>query len=342
MFTFSATSLNSLAIHILNQETGLLTGEELIDVSDAPLKEMLTSYLLSPFKDELLYKFSHETALKYNEVYSYCLDIFENPKKLHEASIAIAKHLEAVSKHPLIKDGELFVAYCEQVEFDKQVTDCIVIVKAETRHSFLQVNNEKKRISIKSVDGIDTRKVDKAVLIFNQRQREGFRVKLIDNVKGENAHFWKDDFLGIVELENSYSFTNNYLSIAKSFIVNELQDEYSKVDQAGLLNKTLKYFNENEQFKSGDFEKKVFEDPALVKSFRNFGSRMLEERDIDISDQFEISGPAVKRSQKSFKSVIKLDKNFHIYIHGDRSLIEQGVDKQSGKKYYKIYFDKED
>ena len=57
MFTFSPTNLNSFAIHILNQETGLLTGDELINVSDAQLREMLTSYLLSPFRDELLYKF---------------------------------------------------------------------------------------------------------------------------------------------------------------------------------------------------------------------------------------------------------------------------------------------
>ena len=61
MFTFSATNLNTVAIHILNQETGPLTGDELINVSDAQLREMLTSYLLSPFRDELLYKFFNET-----------------------------------------------------------------------------------------------------------------------------------------------------------------------------------------------------------------------------------------------------------------------------------------
>ncbi len=42
-----------------------------------------------------------------------------------------------------------------------------------------------------------------------------------------------------------------------------------------------------------------------------------------------------------FKSVLKLDKNFHIYIHGDKELIEKGYDDAVGKKFYKIYYDEE-
>ena len=53
-----------------------------------------------------------------------------------------------------------------------------------------------------------------------------------------------------------------------------------------------------------------------------------------------ISAPAVKKQAKIFKSVLKLDKNFHIYIHGNREMIEQGVEKD-GRKFYKIYFEKE-
>ena len=47
----------------------------------------------------------------------------------------------------------------------------------------------------------------------------------------------------------------------------------------------------------------------------------------------------VKKQARAFKSVIKLDKNFHIYIHGDRDLIEQGEDERG--KFYKVYYNKE-
>jgi len=39
--------------------------------------------------------------------------------------------------------------------------------------------------------------------------------------------------------------------------------------------------------------------------------------------------------------VIKLDKNFHIYVHGNRDLIEKGFDEAKGKNYYKMYFEQE-
>ena len=38
--------------------------------------------------------------------------------------------------------------------------------------------------------------------------------------------------------------------------------------------------------------------------------------------------------------VIKLDKNFHLYVHGSRELIEQGIDEE-GRKFYKIYYTEE-
>ncbi|AQY21015.1 hypothetical protein PG310_09455 [Riemerella anatipestifer] len=41
----------------------------------------------------------------------------------------------------------------------------------------------------------------------------------------------------------------------------------------------------------------------------------------------------------SHKTIIRLDRNFHIYVHGDRKKIEQGKDEKG--KYYKIYFKEE-
>jgi hypothetical protein len=60
---------------------------------------------------------------------------------------------------------------------------------------------------------------------------------------------------------------------------------------------------------------------------------------INIAEEFPISPAAVKKTQRHFKSIIKLDKNFHIYIHGDRKMLEQGQDEKG--KFYMLYFDKE-
>ena len=59
-----------------------------------------------------------------------------------------------------------------------------------------------------------------------------------------------------------------------------------------------------------------------------------------LDNSFEISGHAVKQQARVFKSILKLDKNFHIYIHGNKELIERGTDPD-GRKFYKIYYERE-
>jgi hypothetical protein len=78
----------------------------------------------------------------------------------------------------------------------------------------------------------------------------------------------------------------------------------------------------------------------MIGSFRHFGSRYIESNDFDIASEFDISADAVKKQARVFKSVVKLDKNFHIYIHGRTDLIEKGMEID-GRKYYKIYYQDE-
>jgi len=58
------------------------------------------------------------------------------------------------------------------------------------------------------------------------------------------------------------------------------------------------------------------------------------------SDSFPISQRAVKSQSNVYKSVLKLDKNFSVYIHGDKSMIERGMEP-NGRKFYKLYYENE-
>lgn len=78
----------------------------------------------------------------------------------------------------------------------------------------------------------------------------------------------------------------------------------------------------------------------MITSFKKFKGDFQNERELNVVSEFEISAQAVKRQSRVFKSVLKLDRNFHIYIHGDKELIEKGVDPD-GRKYYKIYYREE-
>ena len=182
-------------------------------------------------------------------------------------------------------------------------------------------------------------------MIFNLEREQGFLVSIVDTVsKGYDAQYWKDHFLHLRERNDNYHQTQNLLSMCKHFVTEQMPEELDNAtmaDQAELLNKSLSFFKENDTFNLKDFEEEVIRKPEAIKAFRNFKEQFEDEREISISDEFDISSPAVKKQQRIFKSVIKLDKNFHIYIHGDRELIERGYDKDTGMSYYKVFFKEE-
>jgi hypothetical protein len=77
------------------------------------------------------------------------------------------------------------------------------------------------------------------------------------------------------------------------------------------------------------------------KSFKEMVLSYEQEFDTPLSKGFEISSQAIKKLASSYKSVLKLDKNFHVYIHGDRQLLEQGFDEHKGMNYVTLFYNKE-
>ena len=55
-----------------------------------------------------------------------------------------------------------------------------------------------------------------------------------------------------------------------------------------------------------------------------------------------ISEGAVKKQSRMFRSVIKLDKNFHVYVHGNSKFIEKGFDDEANMQYYRLFFREEE
>ena len=180
-------------------------------------------------------------------------------------------------------------------------------------------------------------------MIFNIDKENGYIVSVVDNTnKGAEAKYWTDDFLHVKPRKDEYHNTQNVMSLCKNFIKEGLPEELdiSKADQVDFLNKAVEYFKENEDFDMSDFKKVVMRKPEVAESFDQYKSEYEFARELAVLDRFSISEAAVKKQARALKSVIKLDKNFHIYVHGDRDMIEQGTDEE-GRKYYKIYYTQE-
>jgi hypothetical protein len=181
-------------------------------------------------------------------------------------------------------------------------------------------------------------------LILNLEKENGFVVTSVDKLsKGEDARYWIDDFLKIKQREDEYYHTENVMKMYKNYVVNELPNEFevTKADQVDMINKSKKFFKESDNFQLEDFAEKVIEDKDLIEGFNSYKRIYESENEIQISNEFDISHSAVKKQSRVMKSVIKLDKNFHIYVHGNREYIIKGFDEKSGMHYYQVFFKEE-
>jgi hypothetical protein len=305
--------------------------------------KILRNYFISAFKSDDYLNFHHETDLNLNEAFVYVSKIFDNPEQLHEQSINLAKHLYEQSTHPKIKSGEFYVVYFKDCIVDGTTTDAIGLFKSENKDTFLKVYPQGDGFEIESQKGMNINKLDKGCLIFNMEKENGYMVSVVDNTnKGTEAKYWTDDFLHVKPRKDEYHNTQNVMSLCKNFIKEGIPEglDISKADQVDFLNKAVEYFKKNEDFDMSDFKKVVMRKPEVVESFNQYQSEYEFARELAVLDRFSISEAAVKKQARALKSVIKLDKNFHIYVHGDRDMIEQGTDEE-GRKYYKIYYTQE-
>jgi 37-kD nucleoid-associated bacterial protein len=348
MLQFWKTTIEKLIIHQVgnkSMEEGVVLNENTIDlIEEEGLSDVLLKFFLKPFKEVPAYSFTHPADLRMNDVYKIISEIFDSSKKFIKNSQNLSKILYELSTHPKIKSGELYIVLFANCQYNEIMTDAIGIFKSETKETFLKVAHEKNSVKIALQNGINTNKLDKGCIILNIEKENGYIVFSVDSTsKSNEALYWKDDFLKLKPLNDDYHYTTNILQLTKQYVTSFLPKafEVTKTDQVNYLNKSVDYFKSKDDFSIKDFEKEIFNDPSIIKSFRKFGSDYLDKNNIDIADSFEISDSAVKKQARLYKSVLKLDKNFHIYIHGNTDLIEQGYDNRTGKKFYKIYFDQE-
>ena len=328
MVSFFEASLDTISVH----HVGNQSLNELYALSDHPLElkndvipNLLMQYFLKPFeKTNEVYHLTHSSGnLDLNEIHNFATQVFNDKEKFHDISVQMAKNLFKVTNHPNIKGGELYVVYFKKVQIEGNPLDAIGIFKSENKETYLKVYPEKGGFQVDyEENAININKLDKGVLIFNIEKENGYKVAVIDktNSGSEAAVYWKDEFLQIRIRNDSFNQTNNTLGIYKNFVTQKLDDEFelSKADKIELLNRSMKYFKEKETFDIDEFGNEVIGNEQAFESFKNFKSQYEQELDSPIADIFEISGNAVKKQARTYKSVLKLDKNFHIYIHGNK------------------------
>ena len=348
MHIYINSTLTHLSAHRIGNKTNgehLIASKSSLNIDSDELRSNLLAYFLGSFTSDEYFNFtSTNDDFNLNPLFQLARDIFESTKHFHMKTVSVAKHLYEVSIHPNIKTGDLFVAFFSNVEIDAQRVNAIGVFKSESKSSFLKLAQKKDgNFEIACESGISLEKLDKGCLIYNLEAENGYRVSIIDkSSKATETQYWKELFLRVKPVNNGFQSTKAALEIAKHYVTDQIGEEFDlpRADQISYLNKSIDYFKKHDEFNQREFEKVVFEDPEVIRSYRKFDAGFRGQFSMEIDPTFDISSEAVKRQTRVFKSVLKLDRNFHIYIHGDRQLIERGTEKD-GRKYYKIYYKEE-
>lgn len=316
-------------------------------ITDDTLRQLLLSYFIRPFEQLAeSYTFSHSSGeLARNEVYAYVQEMFSDPDCFHARSQDLTRHLHHTSQHPRIKNGEFYVVRFQQLLVDGESREAIGLFKSEHKEPYIKVQATVAGAQVEyETEAINIRKLDKGCLILDEGAETGYRVLVTDLTnKQQEARYWMDEFLQLRLRHDFHSQTQAVLTLCKDFVEKGIDQEFeiSKPEKLDLLQRSYQFFKKNDSFNQQVFEEEVIGHADGIRAFRQYRDQVMEDLPVEIPEEFPLSSAAVKQHARVYRSILKLDRNFHVYIHGNQNLIERGYDEARGKSFYKLYFDEE-
>lgn len=344
---FSQTQITKLAIHRVGNKSndeGYFLSKQVTDIRDTEAHRLLIQFFTGVFKNPEFFQFTHPTQMEQNDVYQITQQAFSNKPDFLNLSGDVAKLLYSKSTHPQVKGGELYVVLFQDILLENEMVNAIGIFKSESKTPFMRVLHKGEAYDYEFDQGIDLHAIDKACIVLNTKEEDGYRACLNDRQnKGEEALYWKHEFLGLKPSADDYHKTKQFMSLAKSYIKDRLPQEFEveKTDQIEMMNKSAEFFKKHEQFDYQSFSREVIQEPHIMQSFSRFKEEFEERNEFEIGDGFNINTSAVKSQSRFFKSVLKLDRNFHVYVHGNKEMIEKGYDEERNLNYYKLFYREE-
>ncbi len=345
MIDISEATIDSIIIHKIGCKTVAendpihdnFYSQHEIQFLDEDSQSVLKSYFEKVLKSNDSYYFRTNNSAVQSEV----ARIFEQKANFYSSSVKIAEKLYNVIPETIESRSEFYVAYFSNCIIDEVTTNAVGLFMSDAKETFLKIMQNENEVNFQAERGINIKKIDKGCFIFNVQDGDSdFFVKAIDNTKGE-ALYWIDDFLELKIIENNYFNTENFFKICKDFNEEVLasNENIKNQERVAFLKNSLAYFETNQTFNEEQFNKEVIGNEDVANDFNNFKQRYRNQYEVEAPASFDIDETAVKKSKKYLRSVIKLDKNFHIYVHSRPEYLQKGYDQEKGKSYYQVFFD---
>jgi hypothetical protein len=340
MINISNAIVNGLVIHRCHKNGSEVEWEYSSQTSDLPEEQAandLLDHLTSMYREPLFFQLGTLGPL-----FAASGKIFENPSHLFEESVHLARKLGHTLPQDIAGESVFLMAHLSDVLIEDELLDVLAVIVMQTAPKFYKLHKQDACFVLHTDKGYIIGKPEKACLILPGSDEQGGRV-LCHEAGGLKAEgYWYKDFLQLSPLGNEYSYTTDYIKLTSQFLKQRkpLDQVLDKKQGAEMLGRSLDYFTQNEKFEEKTYKEEVFQDAAVIEAFDDYKQRWAEKNQRPLADAFEPSSEALNKQSKVFRSVIKLDRNFHIYVHGDSSKIMKGED-DDGRKYYILYYNEE-
>jgi hypothetical protein len=349
MLNIDEAVIEKLIIHYVgnpSKEEGCYTSAKVAENLRGEDARVIINQCLKPFKNSTLqYGFTNENDNNAQTVASLSKMIFGSDTNFAFATQSMAQLLFNVSDHPQVKAGNLICIAFDKLRFNEVLYNGIGIFKSESSVPFLQITQHNNDFEMAVAEGILADNIEKSCIILSGTNEAPMTVLCHNKANNTQAEaiYWKDEFLNVAPAENNFIHTQSFMDMTNSFIKDRYPTdfEHTKVDQIDLMNKSVKFLQNKDRFNEDEFTNEVLMYPEVKESFAKFTDEYKTMNNLTLNDDFEIDNRAVKTYDNNSQRVIKLDKNFHVYVHGNKHLIEKGFDEKRDKHFYKIFFDEE-
>ncbi len=339
MKEFSQSTISSLSIHQIGP------GPDSIHFSEEPVKlkpeknGRMAEILLKGFNLDARYQFSDTGQGPDSLIKNLAEGFFYQNVNFHDLSRDLAKEWIRTQSENM-KFREMIVCEFLNVFIDGHEKTGIGIFLTNSRENFLTIQKNSNDFSINLEEGVSLKKLSDCALLLPGTLNMSASIFFKQNMYDFESHPLIDSFLHVKPVSNNFYQTSHQLNILKAYVDHELEDE-TPLEKLDKMNRSMEYFKNHEYFDQKEFESAIFDEPSHKAAFDRFRHQYAEEKDVEILDEFDIAPNAVKKKIHYVRSVIKLDKNFHIYVHGNRQNIIRGYDPEKGKHFYQLFFDEE-
>jgi hypothetical protein len=337
MKEFSQSTISNISIHQIGPEPDFIRFSEESAILKQEDNNRTAEVLLKGFNLDARYQFSDAGQDQDKVIKNLVEGFFNQAGSFHELSIELAKEWIRLQPENL-KFREMIVCEFMHLVIDGEEKTGVGIFLTNSRENFLMIQKTPNVFTITLNEGVNLKKLTDCALLIPGTGNPSTGIFFKQNMYDFESNHLADHFLRTKPVSNNFYQTSHQLNILKAYVNQELEDE-EPLEKMDTMNRSMEYFKNNDHFDQKDFESAIFDKAEHKAAFERFRHQYAEDKDLQILDEFDIAQNAVKKKFNYVRSVIKLDKNFHIYVHGNRQNIIRGYDPERRKHFYQLYFD---